>query len=68
MAETKNEKQNKPSFFKGVRREFKKITWPTKNDVLKQTVLVTVITVVCSALIAGIDFLAKMGVDKLINL
>ena len=61
-------KENKPNFFHGVKREFKKITWPTRNDVIKQTLLVTFITVVCSALIAGIDYLAKMGVDKLINL
>ena len=61
-------KEKKPTFFHGVKREFNKITWPSRNDVIKQTLLVTVITVVCSALIAGIDFLAKTGVDKLINL
>jgi preprotein translocase subunit SecE len=61
-------KEKKPNFFHGVKREFKKITWPTRNDVIKQTLLVAVITVVCSALIAGIDFLAKTGIDKLVNL
>ena len=64
----KSEKSNKPNFFHGVRREFKKITWPTRNDIFKQTVIVTVITVVCSAIIAGVDYLAKLGVDQLINL
>ena len=58
----------KRSWFQELSAEFKKITWPTRNDVIKQTLLVTFITVVCSALIAGIDYLAKMGVDKLINL
>ncbi|MBQ1488613.1 MAG: preprotein translocase subunit SecE [Lachnospiraceae bacterium] len=67
MADSNNEKK-KPNFFKGVKREFKKITWPTRNDVFKQTVLVTVITVFCSALIAGIDYLAKLGIDALIKL
>jgi len=65
---TQNEKKDKPNFFRGVRREFKKITWPTWGDIGKQTVLVTFITVVCAALIAGIDFLAKTGLEKLINL
>ena len=63
-----SQKEKKPNFFHGVKREFKKITWPSKEDIVKQTVLVTFITVVCSALIAGIDFLAKTGIDKLINL
>ena len=51
------EKQNKPkrNFFKGIRSEFKKITWPTRNDVVKQTVVVTVITVIVAVLIAFID-------------
>ena len=63
-----NKKEKKPNFFHGVKREFKKITWPTKNDIIKQTVLVTFITVVCSALSACIDYLAQTGIDKLINL
>ncbi|MBR3040351.1 MAG: preprotein translocase subunit SecE [Lachnospiraceae bacterium] len=67
MAETTN-KEKKPNFFHGVKREFKKITWPTGNDIVKQTVLVTLITAVCAAIIAGIDFLAKTGIDKLIKL
>ena len=53
MADT--QKKSKRNFFKGVKSEFKKITWPTKDDVLKQTLVVTVITVVVAALIAAID-------------
>ena len=63
-----SQKEKKPNFFHGVKREFKKITWPSKEDIVKQTVLVTFITVVCSALIAGIEKKAKTGIDKLINL
>lgn len=66
MADT----QNKPkrNFFKGVKSEFKKITWPTKDDVLKQTLVVTVITVVVAALIAAIDLGVQYGINFLTGL
>ena len=64
------EKQNKPkrNFFKGIRSEFKKITWPTKNDVVKQTVVVTVITVIVAVLIAFIDLGVQFGINFLTGL
>ena len=64
------EKQNKPkrSFFKGIRSEFKKITWPTRNDVVKQTVVVTFITVVVAGIIAFIDLGVQYGINFLTGL
>ena len=66
MADT--QKKSKRSFFKGIKSEFKKITWPTKDDVLKQTLVVTVITVVvvsviCCALIALLDYAFGFGMN-----
>lgn len=54
MADSK-EGVKKPNFFRGVRREFKKITWPTSGDVVKETVVVVLATVVLTALIFGVD-------------
>ena len=66
MADT--QKKSKRSLFKGIRSEFKKITWPTKDDVLKQTLVVTVITVVVAALIAAIDLGVQYGINFLTGL
>ncbi len=69
MANASNtEKPKKTSFFRGVKQEFKKITWPSKNTVLKQTVVVTFSVVVFSVLIAAIDALMKYGMNLLTNL
>ncbi len=65
---SKTEKPKKKSFFRGVKQEFKKITWPSKNDVVKQTVVVTVSVLLLSLLIAGVDALAKFGMNWLTNL
>ena len=64
----KKEKSAKPSFFKGVKAEFKKISWPDKDSLLKQSVAVVCISVVLGAVIAVLDFLMQYGVDFLTSL
>ena len=55
----KNEKAAKPSFFKGVKAEFKKISWPDRESVIKQSVAVVCISVVLGAIIAIFDFIMR---------
>lgn len=62
------EKQTKPSFFKGVKSEFKKITWPDRQSTLKQSVAVVVISVILGILIAVLDYVFQYGVDFLTTL
>lgn len=64
----KNQKAAKPGFFKGVKAEFKKISWPDKDSLLKQSVAVVCISVVLGAVIAVLDFLMQYGVDFLTSL
>lgn len=64
----KKEKANKPSFFKGLKAEYKKIAWPDRNEVLKQSVAVVCISIVLGAIIAVLDFLMQYGVDFLTSL
>lgn len=62
------EKAQKKSWFKGLNREFKKIIWPDKMALAKQTAAVVSVSVALGAIIALIDFLVQNGVDILINL
>ena len=62
------EKQAKPSFFKGVKSEFKKISWPDRQSTLKQSVAVVVISVVMGVLIAVLDYGFQYGVNFLTSL
>lgn len=55
-------------FYNGVKAEFKKITWPDKNDLLKQSIAVTAISIVVGAIIAVLDFALQYGVDFLTTL
>ncbi|MCQ2495804.1 MAG: preprotein translocase subunit SecE [Lachnospiraceae bacterium] len=69
MADEKNaSKSSKPkkSFFKGVKTEFKKIVWPDKATLARETTAVVIISVILGAVIALIDYAIKLGLDKII--
>ena len=59
------EKTSKTSFFKNVKSEFKKCTWPTKEDLAKQSALVITVSVLLGVLIAGIDWAIRLGLTAL---
>ena len=46
---------------------FKKIVWPDKMTVAKETAAVVSVSVVLGAIIALVDFFAQYGVDLLIK-
>jgi len=65
----KSDKTVKPfKFFDGVKAEFKKITWPDKDALLKQSVAVVIISLVVGAIITILDFGLKYGVDFITTL
>ncbi len=63
----KTEKAQKPSFFAGVKSEMKKISWPDKQSLFKQSVAVVCISVVVGAVITILDFFILNGVDFLVK-
>ncbi len=66
MAEDKESRLR--SFFRGVKVEWGKIIWPSKNTLAKQTGAVVVVSVILSAIIAILDYLMKSGLDKLLTI
>lgn len=62
------EKQAKPGFYKGLKSEFKKISWPDKRSALKQSSAVVVVTIVLGLIISVLDYVIKYGVKFLTSL
>lgn len=60
-----SKKGNKKGFFDGVKIEFKKISWPDKDSIVKQTVAVVAISVVLGVIITILDFIVQYGVSFL---
>ncbi len=61
------QKTQKKSWFKGLKAEFKKIIWPDRMTLAKQTAAVVTVSVALGAIIAVIDFLVQHGVDLLVR-
>jgi len=60
MAEGKTAKKNIfKEFFRSLRTEFRKISWPKKDSLIKQTIAVVVISLVLCAFIRLIDIIAQ---------
>ena len=68
MAETTSvkEKSTAKQWFKGLKSEFKKIVWPDKESVAKQTAAVIVITVILGAIISLLDTGLRFLVDLIL--
>jgi preprotein translocase subunit SecE len=67
MAE-KTEKSLKKSWFDGLKAEFKKIIWPDRNSLLRETGAVVAVSIVLGMIIAILDFIFQYGVNILVNI
>lgn len=68
MADVSEEKKKAPvmSFWKGLKAEFKKIVWPEKDTVTKQTVVVLTVSLFLGVLIGVLDMIFKFGINLII--
>ncbi len=62
-AAKKTQNSGLSNFVEGVKAEFNKIKWPSREDIIKQTTAVVVISVIVGALIAVFDY----GFGYLVN-
>lgn len=58
----------KTSKFSRIKAEFKKIVWPDRSSVAKQSVAVVIISLMLGVIIAILDVIFRYGVDFLVNL
>ena len=69
MGETeKNTSVPKESWINGVKAEFSKIIWPTKETLARQTTAVVIVSVIVGLIIAILDTIIQYGVNFLVNL
>ena len=65
MAEGKSGKIS--DFLNGIKAEFKKIVWPTKDDIVKETVAVISSSIVLGIIISILDFIFKILLNFVIK-
>ena len=65
MAEGKSGKIS--DFLNGIKAEFKKIVWPTKDDIVKETVAVISSSIAIGIIISILDFIFKVLLNFVIK-
>ena len=71
MNTVKNEEQNilenTKKYFKGVKTEWNKITWPDRQQILVQTVAVFFVVFVFTVIVYLMDIVFKYSLDLITN-
>ena len=62
-----SEEVKKTSWFKGVKAEFKKISWPTRDTLTKETIAVLVVSVLLGVVITVIDLIVRTGIEFIVR-
>lgn len=68
MEDTAKQRSGIGRFIREFKGEFKKIIWPSRKSLIRQTGTVLFITVIVGLIIAGYDFLIGAGVTFITNL
>jgi preprotein translocase subunit SecE len=52
-----SEKKNLSKFFREIKAEVKRITWPSKNDTKKALIAVGIVCLIYIVLVGGLDYI-----------
>ena len=55
------------TWWTGLKSEFSKIIWLNRKTVIKQTVIVIVVTIIVGILITVIDFYSQLGLKQIVS-
>lgn len=55
-------------YVKGSKEELKKVTWPSKKETVKYSLLVIAISIGVAAFFGGLDWILSLGLEQLIEL
>ena len=68
MGDSTEKTAKKPSYFKGLKAEFKKVSWPDRQSTVRQSIAVVIISVVVGVIIAALDIVIQYGVNFLTSI
>ena len=67
MGEPAKTEKKKVSFWTGLKAEFKKIIWPDKDSLIKQTIAVVMISIALCLVITVLDTVISTGIGFLMK-
>ena len=67
MAQEKTKKSGIKNWWTNLKAEFKKIIWPDKTTIARETTAVVVVSIILGIIIKLVDMLVQLGIDKLLS-
>ena len=64
---SKKDKTQKVKWIDGLKAEFRKVIWPDRKDLTKQTTAVVVVSLALVVIISIVDSIVQYGIDFLIK-
>ena len=61
-------KTEKTSWFQGLKAEFKNISWPDRKTLIRETITVTVVSVVLGVIIATLELIFWSSIKVKVNI
>ncbi|MBQ8147889.1 MAG: preprotein translocase subunit SecE [Lachnospiraceae bacterium] len=68
VEKSKEKSPLKRSWFQELKAEFRKISWPDKNSLIKESIAVIVIAIIIGCIVAVVDTGLEEGFNALVNL
>lgn len=55
------------TYLKNARAEFKKVTWPTRQEAIQSTIIVVIFSIIIAVFLGVIDYVLNLGLTYLID-
>ncbi len=66
MSDEKKKKTDLKTWFSGLTSEFRKISWPDRDTIVKETAAVVVVSAILGIIIATLDMILQYGINFLV--
>jgi preprotein translocase subunit SecE len=53
-------------YFIDAKAELKKVTWPTRKETLKASLLVIILSIITAAFLGAVDYVLNLGLERLL--
>ena len=55
------------AFLKETREELKKVVWPTKDQVIRSTIIVILLSLIVGVFLGGLDFVFTKAIEMVVK-
>lgn len=55
------------NYFVSAYHEISKVVWPTREEIIRYTILVIILSIIVAAFLGGLDYMFKGGIERILE-